>query len=828
MATESMVFLGKWTFFHTSDKMLALDGRTNTVCVEEGYPDQSASNQRFNVYGDPFKKIWIQASNGKYLAFSGGAYKATETRTGSPTCFCLEGKSSGIFYLVDKGPKLSENYFVEAVDNRITRVPHNANPRTQFRTFAYANRVEDMQKSKEVPAKFGDLSHAYLVSADLSGISFIDANFAYADFSDAILKGTTFQGAKMIFTGVNLSNANLQLTRLAGFDLQGVNLSGANLKGADLTKANLKKAVLAGATLEGAMVVYAELAGAQLTDVDLTKTEFRHVGVRGASLKGANLSNKNLSSIDFDETTNFHSAKLQNVELSGRNLQKMVMTRADLSNANLDGVNLTGAELSFANLTNAKVRNNAVLYGASLSNAILKGANFTGAQLGAKMQVFALALDLAINLGNALDGETLPDEINTAFSNQGCPLSGEATLVRLNAENRWLITDANTRYEIACEGDTLAVWKYLNTSEAAVLAGAYMPDAIFTNANLYAVNMAGVNWYGSNANAENAHMEEVNLSHANIASMNFQKARMDGCSFDFASMVETSLRGTILRPSISKKPVSFVSANLQAADFTEAQLVNAVLTNAAISLNEGPFFKLDSSFGRELDNRNISQELRNQFTQRGYPLTDKAYVNVNSQNSAWRIINDGDATYPKYKLNRQSSNLIVFGDVIGVHLFDLPEKMTKDLDAHRLTDAIRTAFTEKGYTLLKEAKIDRVIFEGRKWHLLNEESNPKKLTSGYVEFYILRSGDSLHVYALALMVVRVGDDNKLQPYRYFLSDTLLTKEYMDDSTTCPNGQKLEMYKKHPDRLTWEMMMTGNTPPRPPKCIPSPRQFCPPE
>lgn len=841
MATDAMVFLGKWALIQ--EKLaFSLDQATGLLSVA-AYAEPVRADQRWNVYGDLNAYFWIQAGQGKYLTFNGQSYAATEERNGAPTYFSLENVDQTSFRLIDHGSQRSttSTYYVNVQGQTVTRIPCGENPpaTTQIRKKILTPGLAEIQQVQQ--AIEGDLRYAYLASTDLHGVNFAHADLSHADLSNANLRTALFPGKETLLTGTDLSfadmqnifmpeatltDADLSYANLQGAELSNANLQGAILAGADLTKANLIFANLTQATLPGAKFIETNLANAQfdeanLCNVDFTKALVVNMRLQGALLVGAILSNLDLQTVGFDENTNVSSAMMQNVNLTNCVLRKLTMSYANLTGATLNGADLTGAEMSYINLTNAKLCNNVKLHSASLSNSTLKGADFTGAQLGAKDESFTMDPSYAADL----DSGVITERVKKSFADHGYQLSGSAILTVRIQGTEWVIVDNTVSYTITKESNGLSVWTYLSTLDAAVLAGAYMPNAKFTSANLYAVNMVGVNWYGDQASAENADMEEVDLACANLSSMVFKQTRMYGCNLDYAYLIGSDLSGAILRPSITKRQASLVSANIQGTNFTQAQLGNIVMTNAAVSLNEGPFFVLDAAFADDLNNQRISQALRDQFAQYGYPLAADAAVTVNTLGTSWTIVNGGNLIYKKYTISNVNNRLRVFGGVIGVHLFNLPASMAGDLDRKVISSEMRQAFAEKGYILVQNAAIDNVILLGQKWHMMNQDSDTSKLQSGYVEFYIIQYEDGLHVYGSAFMVVRTGDDQRLEQFRYYLADTQLTEDVMEGSATCPNGQKLQMYTKTPQRLTWEQMMTSNTPPRPPKCVPSPFKFC---
>jgi hypothetical protein len=94
------------------------------------------------------------------------------------------------------------------------------------------------------------------------------------------------------FSGVDLSNAELNHANLAGANLSGANLTNANLRQANLTGANLSNAKLIRANLPGA-----NLSSADLTNADLSGSNLIRANVTGATTTNINLTGAHLESI---------------------------------------------------------------------------------------------------------------------------------------------------------------------------------------------------------------------------------------------------------------------------------------------------------------------------------------------------------------------------------------------------------------------------------------------------------------------------------------------------------------------------------------------------
>jgi len=94
------------------------------------------------------------------------------------------------------------------------------------------------------------------------------------------------------FSGVDLSNAQLNHANLAGADLSGADLTNANLRQANLTGANLSNAKLIRANLPGA-----NLSSADLTNADLSGSNLIRANVTGATTTNTNFTGAHLESI---------------------------------------------------------------------------------------------------------------------------------------------------------------------------------------------------------------------------------------------------------------------------------------------------------------------------------------------------------------------------------------------------------------------------------------------------------------------------------------------------------------------------------------------------
>ncbi|MEK6334004.1 MAG: pentapeptide repeat-containing protein [Acidobacteriota bacterium] len=146
-----------------------------------------------------------------------------------------------------------------------------------------------------------DLVGAKLVSSDLEGVIGNFSCVAFADLSNASLKGARFIQA--VFYHTNLSKTNLEGAYLREAYLDSANLREANLEAAFLDQANLTGANLTGANLTGANLTGANLTGANLTGADLTGANLTDANLAGADLTGANLTGASLEGTNMKGAT---------------------------------------------------------------------------------------------------------------------------------------------------------------------------------------------------------------------------------------------------------------------------------------------------------------------------------------------------------------------------------------------------------------------------------------------------------------------------------------------------------------------------------------------
>jgi uncharacterized protein YjbI with pentapeptide repeats len=175
---------------------------------------------------------------------------------------------------------------------------------------------------------------------DLSGLD--NADFSYADLNDVEIVGTKMVGT--IFHHADLSDAvirgsELHKAKMNEAKLARATLSACSLKGAELNHACLDQAILSGVDLTEAALQIASLIRAVLNNACLNRAILTR-----ANLTGANFSRAKLVSADLRGSTLLKTT-FANADLSKANLEGLDLTKADLTGAVLDYAKLGKARL---------------------------------------------------------------------------------------------------------------------------------------------------------------------------------------------------------------------------------------------------------------------------------------------------------------------------------------------------------------------------------------------------------------------------------------------------------------------------------------------------
>ncbi len=215
--------------------------------------------------------------------------------------------------------------------------------------------------------------------SDLSGLDLSGYDLRGADFTQSVIRDTSFSGA-------HLEDADLSFSKLEGLDFSGAYLTEASLGSCEVKDTSFQRSLCASAILDKsrfervdfqrAMGIYASFADtafkgakfarATLTQADFGRAELPRANLRGASLSGADFGLASLERAILREAY-LEDASFDRADLTGAKLQK-----AQLINTNLRGANLAGANLEEANLSHADLHG-AQLQGANLAKSLIHG-----------------------------------------------------------------------------------------------------------------------------------------------------------------------------------------------------------------------------------------------------------------------------------------------------------------------------------------------------------------------------------------------------------------------------------------------------------------------
>jgi uncharacterized protein YjbI with pentapeptide repeats len=225
--------------------------------------------------------------------------------------------------------------------------------------------------------QLGDLRKVRLSNNDLSEW----------DFSNQELTGATLRSSNIVdadFTGAIVRDANLprtvtkeQLYSTQSYrilDLHGIGLEGADLREGKFSRGfDLTRSTLASTDLTNADLTDANLTGASLSHATLVGADLTDAVVRGAWFYQT--TTRGFTKEQLYSTASYEKKNLEGIDLGRNSLRGWDFSGQDLSCANLGSSSLNGTDFSAANLTNAR------LDGSTLTDSVLKGARLANADL---------------------------------------------------------------------------------------------------------------------------------------------------------------------------------------------------------------------------------------------------------------------------------------------------------------------------------------------------------------------------------------------------------------------------------------------------------------
>ncbi len=286
-----------------------------------------------------------------------------------------------------------------------------------------------------------DLSGGIFDGAGLAGCDLRGADFSEALLHDVRLDGANLAGARLArssFHDCTLSRADLSEADCTGWSATGTGLRGANFARANLSETNIVQCRLTRASFAGASLLRANIVQCRTDGIDLSGGDCEEMALVEADLTRADL-----------DAARFVRTNFVKVVFAGRNLRGLVAALCHFNECDMTGCNLSGADLTQAVMAKVKaagavfegarmartvlldaVLTQTVLRRADLTSAILQGADLADADAGGAILVQATCTRMAAPRARFTGCDMAHADLSHADL-EGADLSG-ANLARAN------------------------------------------------------------------------------------------------------------------------------------------------------------------------------------------------------------------------------------------------------------------------------------------------------------------------------------------------------------------------------------------------------------
>lgn len=211
-----------------------------------------------------------------------------------------------------------------------------------------------------------DLSHRALDGMDFSQVRFDSAVFCNTSLRKANLSGALFASSVQLGSA-DLREAILDgvasLGGRGGAKLSGAKLSGVRAKKVKLAEADFSSAVLTGSTFAESDLRNARFPRSDLSDADLSQSDLSGATFYQASLRGATLANVDLRGADLEEA-DLSGADFAGAKLASAGSIPFVLTYPGNGRIRGNGPQVVGANLSGARNLDEGARRYLCEYGA--------------------------------------------------------------------------------------------------------------------------------------------------------------------------------------------------------------------------------------------------------------------------------------------------------------------------------------------------------------------------------------------------------------------------------------------------------------------------------
>jgi uncharacterized protein YjbI with pentapeptide repeats len=425
-----------------------------------------------------------------------------------------------------------------------------------------------------------DLTQAYLIGADLWGMSFRSAVMTNADFSGANIY-FIFQCDNANLTGANFSGANIGYASFSSVNLTNADFSGARLNNVGFSAnlslsqlystANYQSKILTGIGLSHADLTGANFAGLTLDTVGLSDCILTNADFSDADINGAYFSGSNFSTAQLYSTASFKTKNLNNVHLpdyldftgvsfAGFNIKNMNFfdsnfTNADFSNARLTNTNMAYDDLTNANFTGSTIRDSS--FGPNLTVEQLRStASFQAKSLvgdGLSMDLTGVSLAGFDLSGSGLGGCVLEGVDFSGSIVKGVGFDSSLSPSQLYSTASYKAKDLNG---IRFDQMNLAGWNFAGQN----LANSRFDRSPLDGADFTGAKIDGASFFGkfhgdsilsadqlySTASYRARDLHGLELNYMTLTDWNFAGQNLDGCYFMESSLIGVDFRGALV------------------------------------------------------------------------------------------------------------------------------------------------------------------------------------------------------------------------------------------------------------------------------------------
>ena len=494
-----------------------------------------------------------------------------------------------------------------------------------------------------------------------------------------------------------------------------------------------------------------------------------------------------LCNIDSSSKINLDKANLKQASLMEAHLKDVSLKEANLTQADLQDAVLNNVDLAYANMMGANLHS--VKFGA----AILKGADLTGALLfSIDPKKFQIDLDkrtIPEDLQHELEnnGIQLTEIAYVLIKEKGtkymifddgksvCRISKEKE--NLNIYIDTILKDARLEYADLRDADlTNANLVGANLTDANMV-NATLRGADFLEADLTKANLAGADLFEADltkANLAGADLFEADLTDANLAGADLKGAILESAILAGANLEGADLRAVLLFGIDPNKFQSDLDERTISEGFQQEFEYNGISLSQDTTISieekdrrwmindngdeqkytvkkeehlnictepnivETELFGIDSKkFQSDLDKGTISEDLRQEFGNKGIYLSQYTTASIKVEDKEWMI---DEAGYGQtYTIGKEDGQLKIYErtKLDPTELFSVDsKKFQSDLDKGTISEGFQQEFENNQISLSKNTTVS-IEEEDRRWMITDKDNG---------QTYTVRKEERLNIY----------------------------------------------------------------------------------